>query len=64
MVQANAEVAQDLPLQPGLAVRNVLRLEVGDLRTEDCPDAQILGWKTRIQGRDVISRSTEPPRTS
>ena len=46
VVQANAEVAQDLPLQPGLAVRNVLRLEVRDLRTEDRPDAQVLGQKT------------------
>ena len=42
VVQAQREVAQNLPFQARLAVRDVLRFEMGYFGTVDSPDAQIL----------------------
>jgi hypothetical protein len=51
VVQAEPELGEDLPLEPRLPVRDVLRLEVRDLRAEDRPHAQVLRARQHRGGR-------------
>ena len=51
VVQAQSEVAKDLPLMPRLAIGDPLRLEVSDLGAEDRPYSQVLAYISKCSTR-------------